>query len=89
MDALPTCSGDSLGSGYYERATQAIDGLQLLGMHGERAALSVPKTRPKRRGCRVIGVSDKIALSDTIRKAAQTPCQTPQNQPLSPPFPTR
>ena len=64
MDALPSCSGDSLGSGYYERATQAIDRLQLLGTYGKRAALSVPKTRPKRPRCRVKTMSDNVELSD-------------------------
>ena len=45
---------------------QAIDGLQLLGTHGKRAALSVPKTRPKRPRCRVMGMSDKLQLSDML-----------------------
>ena len=37
--------------------------------------------------CREVAMSDKIALSDMIRRPARNPCQTPQNQALSPSWP--
>ena len=53
--------------------------------HGESsAALCHLLRRRIRPACRGVAMSDKLALSDMIRKPAQTPCQTPQNQALSP-----
>ena len=58
--------------------------------HGESsAALCHALWRGIRPACREVGMSDKIALSDMIRKPAQTPCQTPQNQALSPSWPAQ
>ena len=42
-----------------------------------------------RPACRGVAMSDKLTLSDTIREPAQTPCQTPQNQALSPSWPAQ
>ena len=64
-------------------------GANHLAMMNSLAALCHVVWRGIRPACRGVGMSDNLTLSDMIRKPAQTPCQTPQNQALSPSWPAQ